>query len=220
MACFGLCREKHVSNETAFKFWQEHGIVCCFHPVLRVHEYTGKHVVGISGRTAGFVHQLTLHYSDGSSKTNGEADGEPVPIQEFDPAVDGHITGMQYDPSLPGGREDSSPGPAFLGVGYRFHLSGGKVITLAGTASHFVGGYTMPHRSPMIHGPKSPQKDGNAVSYGFVDFYWTTDSIWTNPGVDREGKMRHSQPRHFIWQQLPPQAGGAPPTVEIMEGRE
>ena len=172
-----------------------------------MYPYTNKHIIGISGRTAGFVHQLTLHYSDGSSKTNGQADGSPVPIQEFDPAVDGHITKVQYDPSY-AGREASDGGAAFLGVGYRFHLSGGKVITIAGTASHFMGGYTQPRRTATCPAPKPQVKDGNTVSYAFVDVYWTTDTMWTRDtsgGADSGGQYKNSQPRHFIFQQLPPQ---------------
>ena len=178
-----------------------------------------KHIVGISGRVGGFVDQLTLHYSDGTSKTNGKAGGGPVAIQEFDPAVDGHIIKVEYDPSF-GGREASSPGPAFLGVGYRFHLSGGKVITVAGSASHFHGGNTHPQRTAKQDAPKPREKDGSTVSYALVDVYWTTDTVWTRDttgGPDANGQYTHSQPRHFIWQQLPPQAGGSGVALEHME---
>jgi len=202
-----LVREKHVEDESAYKFWQECGICCCYYPVHRVYPYTNKHIIGISGRTAGFVHQLTLHYSDGSSKTNGQADGSPVPIQEFDPAVDGHITKVEYDPSLSGGNHGRGTA-AYLGVGYRFHLSGGRVITIAGSASHFVGGNTFPQRTARQSAPKPREIDGNTVSHAFVDIYWTTDTVWTRDttgGMDDNGQYTNSQPRHFIWQLLPPQ---------------
>ena len=142
-------------------------------------------------------------------------------MQEFDPAVDGHIIKVEYDPSFAGnGEKGNMGGPAFLGVGYRFHLSGGKIITIAGTASHMRGGYTYPRRTRATTPPKSHKKDGNTVSYALLDVYWTTDTVWTRDttgGADANGQYKNSQPRYFIWQQLPPQAGGSPPTLESME---
>ena len=90
---------RSVESETEYNFWKECGIACCVYPLYRAVPYANKHIVGISGRAGAYVDQLTLHYSDGSSKTNGQAGGSPVPIQQWDPAVDGHITKVEYDPS-------------------------------------------------------------------------------------------------------------------------
>ena len=79
---FGVAQRSDVERSRE-RIWC---LLCCVSPLYRVVPYTDKQIVGISGRTAGFVHQLTLHYSDGSSKTNGqEGGGDPVPIQQWDP---------------------------------------------------------------------------------------------------------------------------------------
>lgn len=208
---------RSVEGEDEYKFFREHGIVCCIHPLYRVVPHTDKHIVGISGRAGGFVDQLTLHYSDGSSKTNGQAGGGPVPIQQWDPAVDGHITKVEYDPSLAGEYHSA----AFLGVGYRFHLSGGRVITVAGEASHFRGGHTHPRRTATQAAPKPIQVDGETVSFAFLDIYWTTDSFWTRDTTGYDGEQyKNSQPRHFIWQRLPPQLPSAAPVEGVTMQRD
>merc|ERR1711924_494300 len=78
-------------------------------------------------RRSAAVDQITLHYSDGTTQSKGAPGGAPVPAQMFDPAVDGHIIQVDWDeiPRFPGSR-------TYLGGGYRFLLSGGKVITVDG----------------------------------------------------------------------------------------
>ena len=130
---------RSVQDETAYYYWREHGVCCCVRPLYRVVPYTDKHIVGISGRVGGMVDQLTLHYSDGTTKIKGGPGGQPVPPQMFDPAVDGHIIQVEWDEM-----------PHYLGGGFRFHLSGGKVITVDGNACRWRQGDLKMTRSCLL----------------------------------------------------------------------
>ena len=140
--------------------------------------YSGRHIVGISGRAGGMVDQLTLHYSDGTTKIKGGPGGKPVPAQMFDPAVDGHIIQVEWD-------EMSQ----YMGGGYRFHLSGGKVITIDGDCCRWRKGDLTMTRS--WKGPPPPE-DGPTVAYALLGLTW---------GTTRGLK---ASPRGGTWQELPP----------------
>ena len=86
-------------------------------------EYSGRHIVGISGKAGAAVDLITLHYSDGTTKSHGKSGGRQLPVQNFDPAVDGHIVLVQWDHAN-----------EYFGHGFKFFLSGGKVISVEGDA--------------------------------------------------------------------------------------
>ena len=146
---------------------------------LGASEYSGRHIVGISGRAGDMVDQLTLHYSDGTTKIKGGPGGGPVPAQMFDPAVDGHIIQVEWDEM-----------PHYLGGGFRFHLSGGKVITVDGNACRWRQGDLKMTRS--WKGPPPPE-DGPTAAYALLGLTW---------GIGR--KAGTSFPKGGAWQELPP----------------
>ena len=148
---------------------------------LGASEYSGRHIVGISGRAGDMVDQLTLHYSDGTTKIKGGPGGGPVPAQMFDPAVDGHIIQVEWDEM-----------PDYLGGGFRFHLSGGKVITVDGNACRWRQGDLKMTRS--WKGPPPPE-DGPTVAYALLGLTWGLVKGTTH------------FPKGAAWQELPPAVG-------------
>ena len=142
-------------------------------------DYSGRHIVGISGRAGANVDQLTLHYSDGTTKTQGKPGGGDVPPQMFDPAVDGHIIMVEWDEM-----------PHYLGGGFRFHLSGGKVITLDGGECRWRQGEMRSTRS--FKGPPPPEENSGAAvaPYALLDLTW-----------GQVGSAYY--PKGSVWQALP-----------------
>merc|ERR1711924_472275 len=134
MVCLCCCCIYKVNDKASYDLCKiPCCILCCCPRPYYGQEYTGKHIVGISGRTGGSVDQLTFHYSDGTTKSVGDPGGAPIETQTFDPAVEGHIVKVEWDPT--GQLKDG--GSTYLGRGYKFHLSGGRVIMIAGESSHW-----------------------------------------------------------------------------------
>ena len=80
--------------------------------------------------------------------------------------------------------------PHYLGGGFRFHLSGGKVITVDGEACRWRQGQM---ENTRFKGPPPPEDPGATVAYALLDLTW---------GQAPGGKGHY--PKGSVWQELPP----------------
>ena len=150
-----------------------------------VSAYSGRHIVGISGCAGANVDQITLHYSDGTEKSHGSQGPNPR-THRFDPAVDGHIVMVQWDEEQ-----------VYMGNGFKFFLSGGKVITVDGEGCNWrkndraklgLRGDAY-HTTRTWKGPSPSQKP-----YALLD-------LTCAEGANANGRPI---PNGGVWQELPP----------------
>ena len=79
--------------------------------------------------------------------------------------------------------------PHYLGGGFRFHLSGGKVITVDGEACRWRQGQMKSTRS--YKAPPPPEDPGATVAYALLDLTWG------------KGPNGNSYLQGSLWQELP-----------------
>ena len=145
-------------------------------------EYSGRHIVSISGCAGACVDQITLHYSDGTAKAHGRQGPNPR-THQIDPAVDGHIVLVQWDAHS-----------EYLGLGFKFFLSGGKVITVDGEACRWRKGQIPPGKCLADWSHTHSWREPSPKAYALLDFTLAD-------GVNENGRPI---PTGGVWQELPP----------------